>query len=235
MSCYEWERGSIQIPSAAWAKFKADLRAAYNAGVQNDLRLAEQLVERVKVLIKGKRGVNLEQELSDEIHRTTESYSGFYSSVSVDKYAFKVFDSEEIMQKVLVGGKLYQPKKKDFPLANGNTDSFAADYDGCITLEDARRTVHWTVNENNHAVERAHESFMGGHFFRLLGEVKWTRGSGGHIYGSNEYQDDAAREYAGGGGSTISQTFGPEGQKAHESGYGNLSRTRRRASATTRR
>lgn len=235
MSCYEWERGSIQIPSAVWAKFKADLRAAYNAGVQHDLRLAEQLVERVKVLIKGKRGVNLEHVLSEEIESRTQSYSGFYSSVSVDKYDFKVFEPEDIMKKVLVDGKLYQPKKKDFPLANGKTDTFAADYDGAITLEDARRTVHWVVNENNHAVERAHESFMGGHFFRLLDSIKWTRGSGGHIYGSNEYRDDAAREYAGGGGSTISQTFGPEGQKAQEAAYGYPSRTRRRVSATTRR
>jgi hypothetical protein len=235
MSCYEWERGSIQIPSAAWAKFKADLRAAYNKQAERDFALVEKLHATVKDLIKGKRGVNIAQVLSTEAHAMIESRGYGYYATSQEKYAFKLFDTEDILRKLFVDGKLYAPKKKDFPLANGKTVSFGADYEGRISLRDTDRTVHWDVSENNHAVDRARESYMGSQFFTLLGGIKWTRGSGGHIFGSNEYEDDAAREYAGGGGSHIKDTFGPEGDRAYEAQHGFSRRTLRRTATTSRR
>jgi hypothetical protein len=141
MSCYEWERGSIQIPSAAWAKFKADLRAAYNKQAERDFALVEKLHATVKDLIKGKRGVNIAQVLSTEAHAMIESRGYGYYATSQEKYAFKLFDTEDILRKLFVDGKLYAPKKKDFPLANGKTVSFGADYEGRISLRDTDRTV----------------------------------------------------------------------------------------------
>jgi hypothetical protein len=229
MSCYDWERGSVQLPTAAWAKFKADLRDAYNRAVQSDFALMERLHTRVKELIKGKRGVNLAQVFNIELSARSGSAYGGYT----DHYAFKLIDQEKVERLMLKDGKLFLPKKKDFPLANTKTTAFSAGYDGSITLNDEKRTVNWEVSENNHAVEDARQSHMGNALFRLLDKVTWTRGSGGHIYGSDEYRDDAGKEYAGGGGSYIKDTFGPLGEKAFEGQFG-LLRLSRRASSPRR-
>jgi len=80
--------------------------------------------------------------------------------------------------------------------------------EGGISFDDKSRTVKWYVTENNHACESAHESFMGNAFFRALGQVVWTRGTGGEIVGNDEYNRES--KASGDGGNFTKQTFGPK-------------------------
>lgn len=75
-----------------------------------------------------------------------------------------------------------------------------------------KRKVTWTVPENNHACDRGREHPMAREFFRLLGTVTWTRGTGGDIVGNNEYARDSREE--GGGGNYLVSSYGPERKSA---------------------
>jgi len=49
---------------------------------------------------------------------------------------------------------------------------------------------------------------MGNAFFRALGQVVWTRGTGGEIVGNDEYNRES--KASGDGGNFTKQTFGPK-------------------------
>ena len=62
-------------------------------------------------------------------------------------------------------------------------------HDSDLSIVFKGRTVVWDVDDNNHSVDRARSSPLGQAFFRLLGKVKWTRGTGGYIQYRNEYME----------------------------------------------
>lgn len=230
MSRYEWERGSFVIPSTQWAAFKKSLRDAYNKALANDLTLLDKALAKVKAEYKGKRNVDWHKAVQDELNAYEKVGYGMFGGTRY-RYDFQLFDHYDAADNLLVRqevettkGKvvkyvLRSVKKKDFPDANGKTMSFDAD-DGSIHLNDKTRTVEWAVSENNHACDRARESLMGRTLFALLAKVQWGRNSGGHVIGNDEYNEDSAREYAGGGGSYIKETFGPLGEQEYERTHG---------------
>lgn len=216
MSCNEWERGAIKIPTAAWPGLKKGLRDAYNASVEVDLKDAQALYEAVKKAIKGKRGVDIKKAVSDEAHLEVRAprygYGGF--DTTQRKYKFKSKETYQVIELLAAKDattkkyKLAAPKKKDFVLANGKTAYFSAGAEGSINLDEKTKTLFWDVSENNHAVDHARESYMGAVLFKLLQQITWTRGSGGTIYGNNEHNEDAGREGSGAGGSFDKDYFG---------------------------
>ena len=103
-------------------------------------------------------------------------------------------------------GKPHQPKRKDFPLANGATKEFDAG-EASITLVEEGRRVIWDVPENNHACEYARATFMGKALFEALRSVTWSRGSGGEIIGNDEYNQESRSD--GGGSNYTKGYFGP--------------------------
>lgn len=209
MSCYEWERGTIVIPSKTWAKAKATLVEAWNRGVQSDLAIAERLFADLKAKQKGKRGVDWGAAVRDEVLRYAAT--GHYGA-SRPVYAFSVLPEHKVVE-LLVGPdkKLRRVKKKDLPFATRKTTYFAAD-DGCISIDNNTRSLCWGVSENNHACEHARDSYMGKAFFALLRSITFTRGSGGVIVGNNEYNQ--SDDSPGGGGNRINDAFGPIGEEA---------------------
>jgi hypothetical protein len=79
--------------------------------------------------------------------------------------------------------------------------------DARIVLDNENQQVTWIVPENNHAREHAHDHLLARALFRALGNVKWTRGSGGVIVGNDEYNRDS-REMGGGGNYEVAY-YGP--------------------------
>jgi hypothetical protein len=101
-----------------------------------------------------------------------------------------------------------KPLKTDFAPLPWKTVAFTASWDECgVTFDLKARTVRWGVSENNHAVERARESWLGRAFFRALDRVNWTRGTGGTIVGNDEYNSDS--EYEGGGANYVTASYPP--------------------------
>ncbi|MBC8739743.1 hypothetical protein F6X40_23810 [Paraburkholderia sp. UCT31] len=210
MSCYEWESGTLVIPSADWAKFKAALRDAFNKAQTHDFELAQKAYDALLADAKGKRGYDWLLNFKRLLTASQQSPLRYtYGEVKV--YPFKLRSAEEVFYLLTPnpakpGDKPRRPLKKDFPLATGKTVEFDAG-DGGITLIEEGRSVRWAVSEGNRACERARESYMGKRFFELLRTVKWTRGSGGDIVGNNEYNRDDMEE--GGGGNLVTGSYGP--------------------------
>ena len=98
-----------------------------------------------------------------------------------------------------------KPIRKDYPLANNKQTKFHFDEAEIMFLIDARE-VHYYSGDNNRQVERAREHEVGQLFFRLLGEITWTRGTGGQLIGNDEYNQD--RDGVGGGGNYVTFTYG---------------------------
>jgi hypothetical protein len=232
----EWEKGSITIPSAAWAGFKKALRDAYNQALSEDLAVLEKVVAATREAHKGKRNVDWREALYNELWRTAPG-SHRYDDEPAKLYPLKVIPIWTAQSALVVKDsetgkqRLQMPKKKDFPTAKTDTLSYAAGNEASIGLNNAERTVEWDVSENKSACDRARKEFMGQKLFELLKGIKWTRGTGGAIHGSDEYHEDAGREHAGGGGSYLKGMFGPLGDAQHEVTYGWNRATGKKASA----
>lgn len=92
-----------------------------------------------------------------------------------------------------------------FPVPTGADPAYQC---GEASLRFEGRRAHWRVPENNHAREHARAHPLAVAFFRALGRVRWTRGSGGDIVGNDEYNRDSG--YEGGGANYVTADYGPE-------------------------
>lgn len=216
MSCYEWERGTIKLPSAAVAPLKKLLREAHNNRFDQVLALAKQCHKDAKTTSVKKyrlhlykwgyvRAYNNQFEMSDA--------SGMWRSISEAHR-----EAREVAKMCLWppdAAKVRMPTAKDVAQLIGpkltNKDSvIRASDDASMTFNG--NAVTWEVYENNHAVDRAHEHPIVKLFFNYLEkQVVWTRGSGGVIIGNNEYNRDS--DSVGGGGNYVVTEFGPKAAK----------------------
>jgi len=225
MSKYEWEKGEFKIPSAEWSELKSRVREAMNKSNLDMFDAAVALYDRVAARVKGIKNADLEHIAWDEIEKLyPDTYYRPSSLTDSEKYdvVHTVVSSEYKNGKTKT--RLRKPLKKDFPRHGNNVTEFS-NSDCIVTFDNASRTVVWNVPENNHACERARATALGKAFFSALGRVAWTRGTGGTIIGNDEYNQDAGRDYAGGGGSYSKDSYGPDvkpkhGSSAYGSGFG---------------
>ena len=203
MSKYEWERGTIVIPAKEWVAFRKTVIKAWNASEEAKLETATRAYEAAKAAAKGKRGAKrseaIEAALRDACSRYYRSYGYGGGRREVDY---------ELLYEVkhLVGdSKLTKPKKKDLDILPISKSCQIRFDDTRIALSNERRSVTWDVDENNRACETAHEHKVSKALFAALGRIKWTRGSGGRIYGNDEYN----RESYDGANYTVRE-YGPK-------------------------
>ncbi len=206
MSCYEWERGSIVIPSKEWARFRSGLLKAWN---EHQVRRLEDARDAHAIMLqagKGKRGEGRVRAMDDALRRLC-GCGGHDESWGNNRY-------KSLSQLLYAGGKLQYPRKKDLSmkLISASKDTtIHARLDGTeaeVSFDNAKRTVHWYVSENNHAREHAHAHWFAKRLFAALNRIRWTRGSGGKIVGNDEYNRDSS--YEGGGGNYVTMEFGPK-------------------------
>ena len=212
MSCYEWESGSISIPRAEWPAFKAVIRDAHNAEQKRMLALTTRLQEELVKASAGQRNVDwrkLSHEVTDRVcSRERDSWhilDRLFAPNREKACAAAGKPYADPMDLKGSAGRPPKPTKGMFPEANGKTMTFDVT-DGCITLDDAARTVHWQVHENNHAIEHARDHPVSQALFRALDHMKWDTKCGGEIVGNNEYNRDSRD--AGGGGNTVNARYG---------------------------
>lgn len=232
MSCYEWERGSIKIPSKHWSGLKKAVRDAYNGRQDIGLSMSLALYYHLKETLKGRRNQHnliegeldkLEDDRGDfRVTRDTLKDSAFNAkSLGGGDWQFRIVPARyeeqydfwfEVRNSILTNknGKLtlQKPMKKHWPKATNKDRVFSIGEARIIFSDDTKKTVTWAVPENNHAVERAREHHIAKSFFFALNRIEWTRGSGGELVGNNEYNRED--EYAGGGANYTTATYGPE-------------------------
>jgi len=202
MSKYEWERGTIKIPTKEWSKFRTALIKTHNELQLSKLEKAKRLHAKAKEAIKGKRGSKRQEALRAFEDRHHRDYEVLHLVIG------HKIDREKRQNTLSL--KLL-PKKKDFKVLPTSKDATLDAGDGCIILRNKERTVTWDVGENNRACEDARSHPMGRKLFELLGRITWTRGSGGKIVGNDEYNRDS--DYDGGGGNYVTAEFSQAAQK----------------------
>ena len=202
MSKYEWEAGTIKIPTKEWPKFRTALIKTHNSLQLAKLEKAKRLHAKAKEAIKGKRGSKRQEALHAFERQHDRDYEILHLVIG------REYDLEK--RRTTLSLKPL-PKKKDFKILPTSKDAALDAGDGSIVLRNAGRTVVWDVGENNRACEHARAHPMGRKLFELLGRITWTRGSGGKIVGNDEYNRDA--DYEGGGGNYVTAEYGPAAQK----------------------
>ena len=192
MSCYEWEHGVIKIPAKEWSAFRKTLIKAWNEDQEKVYRRALQAWERVNEAIKGKRGKNRVEALNAALDRYCDAETR--PRVVSFKLEFRQYRPH-----------FHKPKKpKALPVTK---DAILNMPDAAIILKNETKTVEWDVPENNHACENAQKHPIAKLLFRLLFQMKWTRGSGGQIVGNDEYHRDAYE--AGDGANYVKKEYPP--------------------------
>lgn len=165
MSCYNNERGTIIIPRASWPTFRKTVIQAWNDHNNEAYDLALQLYQKLKT--------------QDGCQNPFETYSAVYDQTTTTHLYAPILDIPPT-----------RPKRSDFPKLP-LTRSARMSFEGFqIYLDNKTRSFHWYVEENNRAVEDAHKHPVATQAFRALSNLKFTRNTGGRIYGDDEYNRD---------------------------------------------
>lgn len=209
MSRYEWEKGEFVLPSAEWAGFKAAIRDAVNSANAEKYEIALKVHEELVRELKGKRGADPWETAWDiasrQCARVRRSFG--IGEDAVFEIASAVVHRGWRGSKPVV--KVRKPQKKDFP-RYGNNAVLIQGMECSVSFDNKARKAVWEVYESNHACDRARATVLGVAFFRALDRVKWTRGTGGSIWGNDEYNREAGRDAEGFGGSYSKGTWGPK-------------------------
>ena len=208
MSRHEWERGEIKMSVKEFGAVRRDLIASYNANQTSLFAQAKTIYAQLKTAGKGKRNFDFASAFSALMNNSRISdsdSSAIYDAIMPHEQVEKTVDGRTFKSWERVK-RPKNPQKKQFALLKQNADRIIFGEAG-IGFNKKTRTISYSSGENNHAVERARESAMGREFFKRMGQVVWTRGTGGQIIGNDEYNEDSGREYAGGGGSYVTQTY----------------------------
>ena len=208
MSCYEWEQGTIKLPSKDWAKFRTEMLKAWNAKELARLEKAKVAHKALTDACKGKRGSERAEALKSAVtarftrlNRVDELYPEIRDMVvTVDGWGHDAIYTLKAL-----------PKKKDLKLFATSKDAEMYCDDGYVAFKNATRSLVWSVSENNHAREHAHEHWFAKLVFAALRRITWTRGSGGKIVGNDEYNRDSDNE--DGGGNYVTMAFSATEQK----------------------
>jgi hypothetical protein len=211
MGKYEWERGEIRIPKGKYPALRRNMIKAWNACELAGFEEAKRYVDAARKAAKG--------VVTPEMLAQAKAAGNFYQAnwhlgiALEDTLRYRVRDRvrdrddrNRIIQMLVHEGKVRAPRKKDltlYPITKSCTISFD---DWSVTFDNDTCTVTWDVDENNHACERAAGHPFVRTLFRALGAVRYTKSTGGTIYGNNEYARDTG--YGGGGADYVVHTFG---------------------------
>ncbi len=230
MSHYDWERGTLKLSVKEFTKFRQNLVAAYNAALAEDFDTLVKLGEKLKALGKGKRNFDFSAALNAELAKTERIGWGTAPVVKL-----RLIDIDDVCYRLLTKEKKVATlKKKDFAGVTVGAKhttfpppaSLARGCDGSLTLDPTQKTVTWSVSENNHACERAAESFFGKFFYKAMGKIEWTRDTGGVISGNDEYNREG--DGPGDAANYIKHAYGPRGAAEKEAQYAFITRRPRR-------
>lgn len=220
MSRNEWEEGTLQLSQIGYRKLTTELFAAVNAMREEDFSTLERLRKAILEAGKGSRGRDWGALFDEQMEKTDAINSwGYASTYRKPVFEFHTMQTWDARSKLVetrdpATGKLstHAPKavkKSDFaPLSTRSTKSLSAG-EGTISFDPANRLVRWHVSKNNHACRDARDSKVGQAFWKALGKVEWTRGTGGVIVGNDEYNSDDRSN--GGGANYATGRFGPLG------------------------
>ena len=223
MSRNEWESGTVKLPTGEFPKVRKAMEDA-------DRKAKTAHFERAQAFWKGlpakaKRDIAAyEQAARDHCFAPARQPTtwnpnpplrcGLSSEEASALHDMLMRGTRERTEPGRWGARAAKPRRilrDDIDWPTNRTTAFRVDGDTTITFDRDTSTVTWDVRENNHAVDDARAAPLAGAFFGALDKVVWTRGTGGVFVGNDEYNEEAGRDYPGGGGSYTTAGFGPIG------------------------
>jgi hypothetical protein len=217
MSKYGWERGEIKLSTKEFGSVRRDMIAFHNERSARLFSRAQHLYVNLKELGKGKRGYDFHASLESMLTNGSMRLS-VMDIDGGDEIMNSIFPYEQVEGKGYVRSRRPKaPKRSQFNPLKTNSDRVPVGDEAGIGFDRKRRVVIWSVADNNHSVERAHENSTGKAFFSRLGRVVWTRGTGGEIVGNDEYNQDARG--AGEASNYVTHRFGVA-EKAFKQSFG---------------
>lgn len=217
MSRNEWEKGTLKFSNTkGYRDFKKRVTERYMAQIKKDVLNANAALAALKAKKpKGSRNFDWNRELRQLL------CSGPYELKALREWSVaqfmthdKVVQTEPFQKVTYVLRKApRQFTAKEAGTVSMKTLSISMGEYG-LDFNDKERLVRWRVSENNHACERARESFLGGLVFEEFAKADWGRSGGGVIVGNDEYH--SGYDGAGEGANYIKDVYGPAGRKAAE-------------------
>lgn len=236
MSCYQWESGTIKLPTGEFARVrqavaKADLAAKEGAFAaaqefwkgltrkqQTDQATYRQAIDAWDhefrnrpstggYLTYGRLRTLSASEAARERNAETWHEAARNLLLRVAEHRW-VPGPDSATRGSWEPGSPRRVLQTDMDYPTNRTTTFHCD-GATIAFDRETSSVHWDVGENNRAVESAHSTALAQVLFEELSKVAWTRGTGGVLSGNDEYNREA--QYAGGGANYVTIGFGPVG------------------------
>lgn len=221
MSKYEWESGTITLPSKHVAPLKKILREHIN-----DLHTQ---VREIAVTLHKQAGTRSAKKYGESLGFTEYSFlpSNAKSTTNHEATARYVLWSLWLTAKK-TGTPVTSPTVANvsaivpkMTVKNTAFPVFSHDHSGInlgsISFDGNR--VTWSIHDNNHAVDDAYQSEISRLFFGYMERIEWSRGTGGYGVGNDEYNEEE-RDSIGGGGNYLTFSYGPLGVEAMASNMG---------------
>lgn len=191
MSNYQSEHGTYVLTAGGYKQVKAEVTAAANVMRHKAYLAAVTVYNQMMAQAKGKRNFNF----GAVFEKLLEDVQLEVGHALIKKSIFKKFQAGGFVNGVYQEtnfGKPHQPKESDFkPLKPAQVTVIrVCRFAGQIQFDDKTKRIAWVVDENNHAVDEARETYIAGKFFSALANVKWTGKTGGRVEYMDEYISD---------------------------------------------
>lgn len=210
MTCMSEEKGTISFTQTGYMDVMRQIRKSYNDHINDVYAAALALHAKLAAMSGGKVSEKRKALFKDHV-TDFRFYWGYNDKVVCDDYDLCQLVQTEMFRGA--NGKLTKPRRSAFPKLTNKIASFVfyCGTEGSVSLNEKTNSIRWEVDENNHAVEHARNSILGGRFIGILHKYKWRRNEGGVWY----YMDEFSRE-SDGNAEYESEFWGPVGKKRQE-------------------
>lgn len=209
MSCYEWESGRFVLPTSEVTGLKAALREHVNVVHAATRTKAVALHKSFQTTSRTRYAERLSAAEQALWSRSGELRDP--AAARTDALALAVL--RHALHTAPQGKAPTQPTVAMVsviaPQATNRTEEFCS---GEVRIRFDGRVLHYDVPENNRARDRADEDPLVRLLFTRMDRVRWTRGTGGHTVGNDEYNRESTS--IGGGRNYLLRGYGPLGEQA---------------------
>jgi len=191
VSNYQWSRGEIILPSAAFATVRKACQDAMHE--------------------KWKKAYDDAQRFWKSLTpRQKSDWDEFRKALNSRRFDLDTMWLIDPMRRRETKPRRVLQSDVDWP-TNRTVDFHESDLS--LHFQRENRTLTFSVADNNHSREWADQTVLAATFYDQMRKVRWTHGTGGVILGNDEYNVGGGRYHEGGGGSYVVAAYGYIGAK----------------------
>jgi hypothetical protein len=212
MGHWEWERGDFKLPTAEFARVRANVAAADRERKEAIFGLSQQMW----------KGLTAKEKRDGAAYRDAVSkyVSGLYKGNSHGGFDISAKHvSEEVIQDLESavtwknGRRTGTPKRvlageMDYP--TNRTEVFHG-LDVTISFDKKTSSVNYQIPQDRRTIENAHSSYVLGALIKDVLQMRWTRGTGGVVASDDEYAEEARNDNGSYSTDLVQHGYGPIG------------------------